>query len=393
MRFTLPRSVNDFLFDDLQNKLHLESTVRRLFSLWGYDELLPAGLDFFDNFSHGAGARSQEEMLKSFDGQGRILVMRPEFTAQIARLAATKLLRQAPPLRLCYLGQAYANPQNGAAGRLAEFTQAGVELMGEPGPMADAEVIMLALRCMRESGLENCLIELGQVEFFNGLMEEAGLSAEAIAELQRHVEEKNALAIELLLRAEGVDERAAKQIQALPMLFGGEEVLDAAEKMSNHPKCVRAIQNIKQVYGLLQACGLQDHISIDLGMVHSLSYYTGVVFRGIVGSFGRPLLTGGRYDTLLEDFGRPMPATGFGLGIENLMQALQKQGAQGCSQGLDVLYVVQSARFGYGLARAQALREQGLRVELCFFTSEAEIKAHAQRRGAKQIVFDGEGQP
>ena len=283
MRFLLPDFVSDALGGELCLKRALEKGLREEFSLWGFDEVLPAGLDFYDNFAFGSGARDQRDMLKSFDSQGRILVMRPEFTAPLARLAATRLREQEPPLRLCYLGSAYENPGAGSAQRRAEFTQGGVELMGESDPRADAEVMLLALRCLQKAGLKDSLLELGQVEFFMGLMEEAGLSDGAIQSLRSLTEQKNTLAMEL------------------PMLFGGGEVLAAARAMSRHPRCVRAIDNLERVYELLCQGGAENRVSIDLGLVHGLGYYTGVVFRGMTASFGQPLLSGGRYDTLLAE--------------------------------------------------------------------------------------------
>lgn len=235
-------------------------------------------------------------MLKTFDNHGRILVLRPEFTTPIARLAASKLRGEALPLRLCYLGTAYANPSPKGARQRAEFTQAGVELMGCDGAQADAEVVMLALESMRASGLADYMVEIGQVDFFKGLMEEAGLDEETTELVRTYVEEKNMLAIELLLRGNGAAEAAIARIRELPMLFGGREVFARAEKLSASPKCRAALENLRAIYDALCACGFEDFVTIDLGMVHAIGYYTGMIFRGISASFGQPLLSGGRYD-------------------------------------------------------------------------------------------------
>jgi ATP phosphoribosyltransferase regulatory subunit len=382
-RFTLPESVGDFLFGELRRKQALEKKLREGFSLWGYDEVLPAGLDFFDNFTQGPGARPQEEMLKSFDGSGRILAMRPEFTAQLARLAGSKLSAVLPPLRLCYLGPVYAGPR-GKAGHLSEFTQAGIELMGPSSPEADAEVVLLALSLMREAGLQGYMVELGQTGFFKGLMEESGLRPEAIAELRAHVEQKNALAIELLLRDEKVPLEAARRIMELPMLFGGGEVLQSAARKSAGARCAGAIENLRRIYELVCACGFGENVAIDLGMVPSLSYYTGLVFRGLTATLGRPVLTGGRYDGLLAEYGRDLPATGFALEVEGLLEALLGEAAE--ESRVDLLYVVSRGGFSRAFAEVSALRAKGLRVELCFESDPEKIRARAAQRGASRVM-------
>ncbi len=384
----IPSNVTDLLMEECERKRAFERAVRERFLSYGYREVSPAGLEFYDTYQGGVGARAQEEMLKTFDSAGRILVLRPEFTTQIARLAGGKLLGEALPLRLCYLGTAYANPSKKGARRLAEFTQAGVELLGAGGAQADAEVVMLALESMRAAGLKDYMVEIGQVDFFKGLMEEAGLDKEKTELVRGYVEEKNMLAIEWELRGSGSAEAVIQRIRELPMLFGGQEVFSRAERLTRHPKCLAALDNLRHVYDMLCACGFGDHVSIDLGMVHSIGYYTGMIFRGLTASFGQPLLSGGRYDGLLADFGRPLAAVGFAMGVEHALTALEQQGAATAAPALDVLMAVGSAPFERAWRAAEALRAQGQTVELCYAEDEAEIRRIAQARRAKRVVME-----
>lgn len=386
----IPNNVTDLLMDECVRRRALEKAVRTRFLSCGYREVSPAGLEFYDTYSSGVGARSQEEMVKTFDSRGRILVLRPEFTTPIARLAATKLRDEALPLRLCYVGTAYANPAFQSARQLAEFTQAGVELLGCEGARADAEVVALALTSMRAAGLTDYMVEIGQVDFFKGLMEEAGLD-EATTELVRaYVEEKNMLAIELLLRGNGAAEAAIARIRELPMLFGGAEVFARAEKLSAYPKCREALQNLRAIYDALCACGFENFVTIDLGMVHAIGYYTGMIFRGISASFGQPLLSGGRYDGLMRDFGRPLCAVGFAMGLEHVQEALERQAGPAEAPGLDALLVVGDAPLSRAWQRAEALRAQGQSVELCYAADEAEIAALARARRARRVIREEE---
>lgn len=382
----IPSNVTDLLIDECVRKRSLEQNVRARFLSCGYREVCPAGLEFYDTYSSGVGARAQEEMVKTFDNSGRILVLRPEFTTPIARLAASKLRDEALPLRLCYVGSAYANPSQKGARQKAEFTQAGVELMGCDGARADAEVVMLALESLHTAGLSDYMVEIGQVDFFKGLMEEAGLD-EATTELVRtYVEEKNMLAIELLLRGNGAAEAAIERIRELPMLFGGREVFARAEKLSAFPKCRAALENLRAIYDALCDCGFAQFVTIDLGMVHAIGYYTGMIFRGISASFGQPLLSGGRYDGLLRDFGRPLGAVGFAMGLEHVLEALDRQNGAAEAPALDVLLAVGSAPLAAAWRRAEALRAQGKTVELCYSRDEAEIASLAQARRAREVI-------
>ena len=214
---------------------------------------------------------------------------------------------------------------------------------------------------------------------------------EATTELVRaYVEEKNMLAIELLLRGNGAAEAAIARIRELPMLFGGAEVFARAEKLSAYPKCREALQNLRAIYDALCACGFENFVTIDLGMVHAIGYYTGMIFRGISASFGQPLLSGGRYDGLMRDFGRPLCAVGFAMGLEHVQEALERQAGPAEAPGLDALLVVGDAPLSRAWQRAEALRAQGQSVELCYATDEAEIAALARARRARRVIREEE---
>lgn len=383
----IPSNVTDALMDECMQMRALESAMREKFTSYGYREVCPAGLEFYDTYAQGVGARAQEEMIKTFDGRGRIMVLRPEFTTPIARLAGSKLMDEVLPLRLCYAGTAYANPSTtNMTLKRAEFTQAGVELMGLSGAQADAEVVMLALESMRASGLNNYMVEIGQVDFFKGLMEEAGLDEATMSLVRTYVEEKNMLSIELLLRGNGAAEAVTSRIMQLPMLFGGQEVFERARKLTSYPKCRAALDNLKKIYDILCQCGFDGHVSIDLGMVHSIGYYTGMIFRGMTASYGQTLLSGGRYDELLADFGRPLDAVGFAIGLEHVLTALEQQQCIPPVPALDVLLVTGGMTMQKAWDAAHSLRAQGKTVELCYATDPAEIDSIARARRAKKVL-------
>lgn len=357
-----PDGVQDYLPVECYHKRQLEAEVRRTFRAWGYREIEPGIMEYLDVFTNAVSAFPQEAMVKFCDAQGRLLVLRPDITTPTARLAATRL-REESLLRLCYLGNSFHFAAEALAAGQREFTQMGVELMGLEGPEADAEVIALAISAFQQIGLEGFQIDIGQVEFFKGLAEEAGLKAEEIEELRRLVEQKNLLGMEMFMGKAQIAPEVRNRILELPTLYGGREVLDVARAYSDNARCREAVAYIDEVLGILADYGLEEFVSVDLGMLQSLDYYTGMIFRGICEDMGHPILTGGRYDKLVAQFGRVMPATGFAMGVKPLLIALERQGALGRYHGPDAVVGYAPACRAQAIALMQQLRKSGRTVE------------------------------
>ena len=321
-RQQIPEGMQDVMPGQCALMRRCENSLRKLFSLSGYQEVQTPMLEFLSVFTsedHGISAR---KMWKTFDREGRILTLRPDSTAPAVRLASTRLFRNLPA-RLSYI-QSIATCEDIGEASLNENTQAGVELIGANGAEADAEIIALAARCLRAVGLDEFLIDLGQVEFFYGLMEEAGLSRDTSLELAESLAKKDILGMELLLSRSGASKEAMQKLMLLPSLYGGEEVFERAEKLSDNPRCQCALKNLKDILAALDVYGLRSMVSIDLGLIYK-SYYNGMIFRGITDALGQPLISGGRYDGLPQSFSLKAPATGFGLNLSQLMIALERK--------------------------------------------------------------------
>src|SRR5690606_8111732 len=173
----IPAGVQDFLPDEYYNKLLMENKAREIFDKWGYLEVEPPSFEYFDVFSEGKPSIEQEQMFKFFEPGNRILVLRPDFTMPIARIVATKLRDERLPIRLSYVGNVYRYEEL-QSGKQREIAQAGIELMGIKGVEADAEVIAIAIESIKNMGLSNFQIDIGQVEFYKGLIEECGIKGE-----------------------------------------------------------------------------------------------------------------------------------------------------------------------------------------------------------------------
>ena len=357
----IPPGVQDFLPDECFNKITLEQKVREVFDSWSYLEVDPPSFEYFDVFSEGKPSIQQEQIFKFFELGSRILVLRPDFTMPIARIVATKLKGESLPIRLSYIGNIYRYERE-QSGKQREIAQAGVELMGVEGPEADAEVIAIAIESMKSIGLTDFQIDLGQVEFYKGIIEQCGLNNEQSDRLTVLIDNKDMLTLELFLNDLDMS-KELKQLMKLPLLYGDVDMLKEASKIANNPRSRAAIDNLYAVYAILDDYGLSEYITFDLGMIHSINYYTGIIFRGMTDDIGYPICGGGRYDKLVSEFGYDIPATGFALGIKRLLIALERQGGLSSKPGIDALVVFDKDNRKKGYSYRQQLRRSGKRVE------------------------------
>jgi ATP phosphoribosyltransferase regulatory subunit len=358
-----PDGVHDILCDDCYQKRELEHRLRMLFRSYGFREVEPPAIEFYDVFASEGSGILQENMFKFFDQQGRILVLRPDFTVPVARITATKFKDAAWPLRFSYIGNVYRYNDYGG-GKQSEFTQAGVEIFGVNTPESDAEVISIAIQALKTSGLENFQIDIGQVEFFNGLMEETGLSDEEVSQVRMLIYRKDNVGLGEFLKRTSIRDDLKQLIFGLPRFFGSSDVIEKARSYNLNEKSKAALDNISEILEILDDYGHSRYISVDLGMLRDQTYDTGVIFRGFTYGVGFPILTGSRYDRLAGEFGKDCPATGFTLGVNMVMAALQRQKAPAEKPVTDtfVHYLREGRAAAFELC--SVLRKQGLAVEL-----------------------------
>lgn len=358
-----PEGVQDILFEESYAKRNLENKLRDLFYSRGYYEVETPTIEFYDAFSAEADIMPQETMFKFFDQQGRILVLRPDMTIPVARIAATKYKDLSRPLKFSYIGNAYKYNEMGG-GKQKEFTQAGVEIIGVSTPEADAEVIATAINAIKSTGIDNFQVDIGQVEFFKGLMEETGLSEQDTEQMRMLIDRKDYLGIEELVKEYNLTNELKELIFSIPGLFGSMDVIDRVERITRNARSLSALQNLRSILNILEDYGYSKYVSVDLGMVQSLNYYTGIIFRGFTYGIGFPVLSGGRYDNLVEKFGKKCPATGFSLGINMIMMALERQKAELKKPSVATLVCYQPKGRKTAFEICDELRKQGLNVEI-----------------------------
>jgi len=291
------------------------------------------------------------------------------------------------PLKLSYISNVYRYEQT-QTGRQCEFYQAGVELMGSGSASADAEVVALAIRGLLVSGLKDFKLCLGQVEFVNGILEQYQLSEKEKEKFKRSIEDRDLVGLELLVDSLEIPMNAKDVLKGIPLLHGGANMLKEAYGIALNAQSRRALDNLSEIFVLLECYGVGEYVTFDLGMIRDFNYYTGMVFEAYTPGLGFPLCGGGRYDNLLSDFGSACPATGFAIGIERILLALERQGIKRPKQPKDVFVGYSDGKTAEAIERAEALRAEGRVVELALSSqTEAEASRCQKELGYESLVY------
>lgn len=341
----------------------LESHLLTRLNQWGYDEIILPTFEYLDVLAPGLEPDLIEKCYQFVDRTtGRILLLRPDATAQIARTVAMGMLGSRVPLRLSYRASVFRyEPEH--AGRGREIFQVGAELIGAEDSTADAEIILLLIECLRQVGLPSFKISLGHVGFFRGLLVRAGLSPDGQKRSEQAAARKDLPKLEEILRKERVAKKYSRAILQAPELFGQAEVLTKGRALALGEKSlIRILTRLTKVYQLVSSAGYGDKLFLDLGEFRGFDYYDGVVFDVFAEGLGVELGGGGRYDHLVGRFGRPLPATGFALNVDRLFQALIPGGSVLRQGQASVLVVAPRGREQQLISIAGQLRRQGKRV-------------------------------
>lgn len=319
-----PVGVRDIYNDECFNKIRIQNKIHKVFGSYGYSDIQTPTFEFFDIFNKERGSVASKNMYKFFDREGNTLVLRPDMTPSIARAAAKYYKDEVMPIRLCYSGNAFINNSE-YQGKLKEFTQIGAELIGDNTSDADAEIIVMVIESLINSGLTEFQIEIGQPEFFKGLVENAGLDEDTIEELRELLENKKYFGVEDVLDKAGLSGEVRDVFMNFQNFAGGIDMILDAKTLVKNEKSLAALERLEKLYGILEIYGIEKYVSFDLSMLNMFQYYTGIVFKGYTYGTGDAIVTGGRYDNLLKQFGKDAEAIGFAINIDQLMVALARQ--------------------------------------------------------------------
>ena len=382
-----PEGTKDLLFGECIVTRNIENKLMGLFKSRGYSEMITPGLEFFDVFNLNSPYFPQENLYKLTDAKGRLLVMRPDSTMPIARVVATRLKDAVLPLKLCY-DQTVYRTEPALKGRSDEIVQAGIELIGSELKIADLEVISTAVDSLKAMEMPFSL-EIGHIGIFRELVSKLDVSDHFKEKIRRRIETKNFPALNDLLDSLG-SSPVIDALKKLPALFGGEEVFEKAEELMSDENITRQLEELRDIYrDACEICGSDGEITVDLGLVNKTDYYTGLIIKGYLQGHGEEVISGGRYDKLISEFGYDVPAVGFAVNVNGIAKVIEKSGELPKIPAADVIVYAEKGCEAEAFKEAGKLRAQGLIVENALFDDLTSVREYAmERRIAKVVVVD-----
>ncbi|WP_227395058.1 ATP phosphoribosyltransferase regulatory subunit [Jeotgalibacillus aurantiacus] len=321
--FEKPIGMRDTFPHLYKMKQEIRSKVEQELSTWGYEFMETPALEY-DETVGAASAILDQQLFKLLDQQGRTLVLRPDMTAPIARVAASKLLKDRNPLRLAYAANLFRAQQR-EGGRPAEFEQIGVELIGDSTVSADAETIALLVSALKAAGLEDFTISVGHVGFVQELFLQIVGTEERAEQLRKYLYEKNYVGFRQHVESLSLSSIDKQRLLKLLHIQGNDGSIEKAEALLEGNGGREALRELEELWDVLRDYGVDEYVKMDVSLVSHMSYYTGVLFEVYADNVGFALGNGGRYNNLLRQFGAEVGATGFGIRMDYLMEALNTE--------------------------------------------------------------------
>ena len=380
-----PDGVRDIYGVECTRKAAIQNRILEIFHLYGYQDIETPTFEFFDIFNESRGSVKAKEMFKFFDRDNHTLVLRPDETPAIARCVTKYFTEEDMPLRLCYLERTFIN-NTSYQGRLKEAAQTGVEMIGDDSSDADAEILAMVIRALKAAGLTEFQVELGEVDFFRGLLEEAGMDEEMEEKLRELIENKNYFGVEELVMEQPIPQELKDAFLKLPELFGSLEEIQAAREFTKNPRALRAIDRLEEVNRILEYYDLSEYVSYDLGMLSQYQYYTGIIFKAYTYGTGDYIVNGGRYDKLLIQFGKDAPAVGFGISVDDLMLALSRQKIDTPVRVVNTMILFEPESREQAIQLAKHFRDTSMPVQLQLKKADKTLEAYKAYAGRTTIT-------
>ncbi len=385
-----PEGVRDIYNMECARKRILQENLHNLLKMYGYHAIETPTFEFFDIFSQEIGTTPSKDLYKFFDREGNTLALRPDMTPSIARCVAKYYGDEEFPVRLCYMGNTFIN-NSSYQGRLKDNTQLVAELVGDNSVAADAEILALAVHALKTAGLQEFQLGVGHVDFFRGLVQAAELPEETKDSLVELISNKNFFGVEELIDSLHLPENLKELFSMLGSLCMTEDMLQRAKELAQgFPVILQALNRLQALMDVLACYGVEKYITIEPGMLSSYHYYTGMIFAGYTFGSGEPIVKGGRYDQLMDYFGKHAPAIGFAVVIDQLLAALSRQKIEILTDNDQVLIVYAKAKQKEAIEHAIALRQQGTGAVLAAWEDgkeEHDYRSYAERMQMQEVIF------
>jgi ATP phosphoribosyltransferase regulatory subunit len=318
--FEKPLGMRDTLPQLFETKSQIRNSIGDVMKSWGFQFIETPTLEYYETIG-AASAILDQQLLKLLDPQGHTLVLRPDMTAPIARVAASKIFKQNYPLRLAYSENVYRAQQR-EGGRPAEFEQIGVELIGDQTVSADGEIIALLISALKEVGLEDFQISIGHIGFLKELFFQILGTEERANTLMKFLYEKNYVGYREHVKSLSLSTIDKQRLLDFLNLRGNKAVIHQAMDLVEYDQGKESILQLKKLWETMEDYGNQENLTYDLTLVSHMNYYTGILFEVYAKQIGFPIGNGGRYDDLFQKFGKQTSATGFALRLDRLVESL-----------------------------------------------------------------------
>ena len=362
-----PDGVRDLYGEELKEKKRLSQSIDRTISLYGYEAIDTPAFEYFDVFSKDIGTIPSKDLYKFFDKEGNTLVLRPDFTPSVARCMAKYFSQEILPVRFRYQGNTYINTSD-LQGKLKETTQIGFELINDSSIYADAEALTIVIESLINAGLKEFQVSIGESNYFKGICEEANLDEETELKLRDYISSKNFYASREFLSGQSIDATFLNRLEAVSKAYLPANDLEKLLESATNIRSRNAISRLIAIRKLLSEAGYERYISFDLTMLSKYHYYTGIIFAGYTYGVGNPIVKGGRYDRLIEKFGKDAPSVGCVFQIDEIQTAIRRTGIRNDGDDIGKVVIVYHAEnYNEALAEAKRLRGDGFATEMILY--------------------------
>ncbi|MGX8834118.1 ATP phosphoribosyltransferase regulatory subunit [Amedibacillus sp. YH-ame6] len=321
-QFRIPEGTRDLILTESKMKRILERRIEQVFDSYGFQEIITPSIEYYQTYQTGFETVKDEQMYKFFDHNGSILTLRMDMTVPIARVVTTKFKDQKPPFRFRYCADVFKVKEY-FAGKRNEVSDCGVELIGLEDYESDLEMLVCALEVMDAMKQDSYTLEIGNVNFFMQACKDLSLANDTIETLADFIDRKSMIELEEYLTSLDLNEGDKTFFLQLPWLCGDGAILKDAQAYCFNEHLKAILENLQLIDAQLCELGFEGKFTFDLGKVPHLNYYSGIIFEGFVEGIGTSVLSGGRYDTLLEKFGEAMPAIGFSVKLDYVLPVLK----------------------------------------------------------------------
>lgn len=311
--------------DEMRNYDRIQGKIISVIMNHGCKIIETPSFEDYDVYQHFF-PQLRQQMVKTIDTDGRVLVLRPDVTLPIVETAAREFPRSNQLLKFGYVSTVFRE-YYGRSTYGKDFLQGGIEILGDSSPECDGEVIVTAAEILKAVGVENIRIDIGTAAYTQALFDGLPLSEEQKGTLKGYMAERNLVACKSYIASLPISSDARKALEALPVLFGPyAQTLSKARDYSINSGMLNALSRLERVYDYILYAGYADKVQLDFGFASRLGYYTDTVFKVYVDGALYDIIDGGRYDQLSSRFGVDRPACGFGMNINLLYEYMSDAG-------------------------------------------------------------------